>query len=841
MNLRICYFYSLLPLLAINSQAQDSETPDEASYSYDVVETVVVVGSRRQSRALEEMAVPVDVFENDLLQTHSEMLDSLASTIPSYNVGREPISDAATLMRPANLRGLPSDSTLVLVNGKRRHRGAVIGEFISGINKGAQGVDINPLAGIAVKRVEVLRDGASAQYGSDAIAGVLNFVLEDNPNINRWEVQYGSTFEGDGAQARLSGVFGLPLGVDGFLTLALDAKHNEATVRSSQDPQATKLVEDGFANVSDPVVKWGSPEVKDNYKILANGMMPVSLGEVYGFSNWGKRDVDGSFFFRNPNTRQNVFVLGGGADAVRLVADVSGEGCPTVTVGDGRASHPGLQELIADDNCFVFNEWFPGGFTPRFGGIVNDRSTTFGWRGDLPDEDYKFDFSITFGRSQAIYEIHNTVNASYGPNSPIDFYLGEAIQAEQLLILEWQTIVDVDLFSDLNIAWGLQYHRENYQIVAGENASWQRGRFYTAGFSVGSNGFQGYSSDVAGKFSRYNLGAYAEFEVDWTEDLLLSFASRWEDFSDFGDTFNGKFAFHYQVMPDIGLRGSVSTGFRAPTVGQSNLRRTSTGFSGGQLVEQVVLPPTNPVSVLKGGKALEPETSVNTTLGLTFALRNVDISVDWFNIAVDRRIALTGLDLSEGDRANLLAAGVTGADTVSRVNFYVNDFDTNTSGIDVVATTDLLFNTGLLSLTVLVNMTLTDVTSNLANSTLDAATAKEIEDALPDYRITSTATYSIGRWRTMSRLNYFGSVYEHLFTDPTLAIETDGLVTADAEVSFQFTPSLQITAGLRNVLNTYPDKHRWAHTYGFLGADYPLTHPAGFDGGSYYLKVVMDI
>ena len=841
MNARNSYFCCLLPLLAINAQAQESETLTEESSSGEFVETVVVVGSRRQSRALDEMAVPVDVFENDLLQTHSEILDSLTSAIPSYNAGREPISDAATLMRPANLRGLSSDSTLVLVNGKRRHRGAVIGEFISGINKGAQGVDINPLAGIAVKRVEVLRDGASAQYGSDAIAGVLNFVLEDNPNINRWEVQYGSTFEGDGAQARLSGVFGLPLGVDGFLTLALDAKHSEPTVRSSQDPQATKLVEDGFKDVADPVVKWGSPEVKDNYKILVNGMMPVAVGEVYGFSNFGKRDVDGSFFFRNPNTRQNVFVVGTGVDAVRLVADVSGEGCPTVTVGDGRASHPGLQDLITNTNCFVFNEWFPGGFTPRFGGIVNDRSTTFGWRGDLPDEGYKFDFSLTFGRSQAIYEIHNTVNASYGPNSPTDFYLGEAIQAEQLLSLEWQTIVDVDRFSELNIAWGFQYHRENYQIVAGEDASWQRGRFYTAGFSVGSNGFQGYSNDVAGNFSRYNLGAYAEFEIDWTKDLLLSFASRWEDFSDFGDTLNGKFAFHYQVMPDVGLRGSLSTGFRAPTVGQSNLRRTSTGFSGGQLVEQVVLPPTNPVSALKGGRALEPETSINTTLGLTFTLGYVDISVDWFNVAVDRRIALTGLDLTEDDRASLLAAGVTGTETVSRVNFFVNDFDTNTSGLDVVASTDYLFNTGLLSLSVLANMTFTEVTSSLANSTLDAATAKEIEDALPDFRINSTATYIIGSWRTMARLNYFGSVYEHLFTDPTLAIETDGLVTADAELTFQVTPGTQITVGARNVLDTYPDKHRWAHTYGFLGADYPLTHPAGFDGGSYYLKVVMDI
>ena len=834
------YLLSVFIFASFFLYAQDAEQPASSEIESEDIETVVVVGTRRQGKTLGELAVPVDIVESEVLQTRHETIEALTSAVPSYNVGREPISDAATLVRPANLRGLPADSTLILVNGKRRHRGAVIGEYISSINRGAQGVDINPIAGMAIKHVEVLRDGASAQYGSDAIAGVVNFVLEDDPQVKRWEVQYGSTFEGDGEQARISGAYGMPVGVDGFATVVLDVRHNEPTVRSTQDPQAVELVRNGFTNVADPVVKWGAPEQKDNYKLVVNAAMPASMGELYGFGNWATKDVDGSFFFRNPNTRQNVFVVGSGADARRLVADIDGSGCPEVTVGDARADNPDLVNLISDPNCFVFNEWFPGGFTPRFGGIVNDRSMTFGWRGELPEDDYSFDFSISFGRNQAIYEIHNTVNASYGPNSPTDFYLGEAIQSEQIISLDWQTRSDIDAYSPLNIAFGGQFHREQYEIVQGQNESWQRGRFFDAGFSVGSNGFQGYSRDVAGEFARENYAAYADLEVDLTQDWLVSTAARYEEYSDFGNTLNGKFAARYQVNENVAVRGSVSTGFRAPSVGQSNLRRTSTGFSGGMLVEQVVLPPTHPISILKGGKVLETESSINASLGVTFELGTFDVTLDWFNIAVDNRIALTGLDLTPEDRAQLLAGGVTGVDTVTRVNFYVNDFDTTTTGIDLVARTTRQLGDGVLNLLVLANMTSTEITSSLANSTLDEATANEIEQAMPDARMNVSMDYTLARWSSRVSLKYYGEVFELLFTDPTLQIATDPMMMVDAEVSFQVTDTVKATAGVRNAFDTRPDEHQFSGVSGFLGADYPLNHPAGFDGGSYYTRLTVN-
>ena len=244
---------------AVGAQEPDPARDDDR-FEQRLLEEVVVVGTRRRERSPGALQVPVHILDAEDLQAdgNGDLLDALTSRIPSYNVGREPISDAATLIRPANLRGLPADSTLVLVNGKRRHRGAVIGEFVAGINKGAQAVDIVPLAGIALQRVEVLRDGASAQYGSDAIAGVLNFVLEDDPDVRRLRLQYGSTYEGDGDQITASGVVGTRLGARGYATLAFELQDSAPTSRGSQDPQATYLVENGYEGIADPVVVWGA-------------------------------------------------------------------------------------------------------------------------------------------------------------------------------------------------------------------------------------------------------------------------------------------------------------------------------------------------------------------------------------------------------------------------------------------------------------------------------------------------------------------------------------------------------------------------------------------------------
>ncbi len=821
---------SVLVAMLLGSAPIQSQTPAGADEA--IIEEVVVVGTRRSTESTSGLAVPVDILDAASLGGGGDMLDVLAARIPSYNVNREPISDAATLVRPANLRGLPADSTLILVNGKRRHRGAVIGEFVSGINKGAQGVDIAPLIPMALQRVEVLRDGASAQYGSDAIAGVINFVLEDDPEVRRVQLQYGSTFAGDGDRTTVAGSFGTRLGRDGFATISAELRDSAPTSRGSQDPQATYLIDNGYTSVADPVVIWGSPEVENDFKVLVNAAAEAGVSELYGFGGWSGRDVDGSFFYRNPNTRSGVFA---GTDGNLLVADLTpddGVACPSVPVIGGLAVPGALNAVIADPDCFVYNEWFPGGFTPRFGGEVADSFATGGWRGSRGDLNY--DFSLSAGRNEAVYRIRNTVNASYGPDTPTMFDLGAQIQFERLANADFTLPVDVGAASDLNVAFGAQFHQEIFEIVAGDTESWAPGGFEDQGFSVGSNGFQGFSADVSGRFSRDSYSAYLDLEVDATDAWLVSGALRYEEFSDFGDTANGKLASRFSFSDAFALRVAASTGFRAPSIGQSNLRRAATVVVDGQLAESLTLPPTNPVAMLKGGRQLQPEESVNLSLGAVFSLGAVDVSLDWFRIDVDDRIALTQQSLSDRDRADLVAANFIGAETVTAVSFFVNDIRTETIGADLVVDTGFDWAGGRASLTLAGNATRTKVLER--GATLSEAAARELEDALPDSRATLTFEYARGSWNGLVRVNYYDDVYEHLFNCETCAITTEALTVVDAALTWTLSSAYTVSLGVDNLFDKQPDEHRFAGVAGYLGADFPLNHPSGFNGGSYYLR-----
>ncbi|MCY3811166.1 MAG: TonB-dependent receptor [Gammaproteobacteria bacterium] len=829
--------FSAIVAGAVAAAAQDDDragpTRDE---EHERIEEIVVVGTRRQERSSAQSPVPVDVIGARQLRSQGDgdMLDVLAAQVPSYNVGREPISDAATLLRPANLRGMPADSTLILVNGKRRHRGGVIGEFVAGINKGAQAVDIAPLAGIAMKQVEVLRDGASAQYGSDAIAGVMNFVLQDDPDARRFDIQYGQTFVGDGDQITAAGVFGTRLGGDGFLTFALELKDSAPTSRGSQDPQASHLVANGYTDVANPVVIWGAPDVENEFSLLANAAVEAGVGELYGFGNWSGRDVDGSFFYRNPNTRTGVFADGMGSLLVADVTPNDAAACERVAVADGLADRSALARVMADPNCFVYSEWFPGGFTPRFGGEIGDSALTAGWRGVRPGG-LRYDFSVSAGRNEAVYRIRNTVNASYGPNTPTAFDLGAQIQFERLLNADFALPVDVGAYSDLNVAFGAQHHKEVFEMVAGDTESWAPGGFEDQGFSVGSNGFQGFSADVAGRFGRDSYAGWLDLEVDATSRWLVSGALRYENFSDAGDTLKGKMASRLALSDNVALRAAGSTGFRAPSIGQSSLRRAATVFRDGRLQESLTLPPTDPVAMLKGGRQLDPEESVNFSVGAALALGPVNVTLDWFRITVDGRIVLTEQSLSAENRAELLTANVVGAETVTAVAFFVNDIDTETTGLDLVADTALDLADGRLEATLAWNVTDTQILER--GATLSDRGVRELEDGLPESRGTLTLDYARGSWTALLRWRYYGELYEHLFNCESCWIETGAMVAVDAELSWAASDHLTATLGFKNVGDRQPDRHRFAGVAGYLGADYPLNHPAGFNGGSYFLRL----
>ena len=840
-NRRMAVFAALLPGLALFQ-------PDPAvaqSGSAEELEELVVIGSRRAARTSTEAPVPIDVLSETDLQSQgsTDILDVLTNVVPSYNVGREPISDAGTLIRPANLRGMPSDSTLVLVNGKRRHRGAVIGEFITGINKGAQGVDLMPLAGIAMKQVEVLRDGASAQYGSDAIAGVMNFVLSDDPEARNIQVHLGQYYEGDGDIWQVSGLFGTHLGREGFATLAFEVKDTGPTSRGVQDAGAQALIDAGNRAVpnypEDFAIIWGTPIIENDYKFLVNSAVETGANsEVYAFGNYASRVTDGSFFYRNPTNRRGVFVDGNNN---LLVAD-------TTTNGSGGCSNvntpANLQAMIQSPNCFVFNEVFPGGFTPRFGGKVIDSNFVSGLRGEWNGIGY--DVSASFGRSEIQYVMRSSLNPSMGPNSPTSFDLGTQIQSERLLNVDFTYPIDLGLASDLNLAFGGQVHAEQFEIKAGDRASSEPGGFQDQGFAIGSNGFQGFSVDVAGRFKRRSNALYVDAEVDVTENWLASAAFRWEDFEDFGNTSNFKLATRFDLTDNLSLRAAYSTGFRAPTVGQANLRRSSTNFLNGRLVENQQVSPTSPVAAQKGGQALRPEESDNFSVGVVWGIGDLQLTLDYFRIEVEDRLFLKQEVLTPQDQAQLAAAGVLNANLIGNISFFVNDFATETSGVDVVATLPLEWGLGTTDFTLSYNFTDTKV-ERKANSSVPAAQIRELEEQLPDQRINLTALHTWNKWSLMLRGNWYDETFEYLFTDYSIPpIVTPALFVLDAEVGLQVTDSISVNVGAKNVFDERPAE--WSITKpngsvetgrspGYAGMIYPLNSAAGLNGGYYYLRV----
>ena len=569
---------------------------------------------------------------------------------------------------------------------------------------------------------------------------------------------------------------------------------------------------------------------------MINTAFGAGAAEGYAFMTHASREVDGSFFYRNPTNRSGVYA----ADGNVLFADTTGAGgCPIGPLSATSFADAQVFLNSAPDNCFSFNEFFPGGFTPRFGGTVTDTAFTAGLRGEM-DSGLSYDFSVGTGSNEVDYTITDTVNASLGPNSPTEFDLGSQSQEELLVNADFSIGVDMGLASPLNIAFGAQYHDEEFSIGAGQRESWAAGEFADQGFSIGSNGFQGFSEDVAGSFSRDSFGLYLDSEVDITDALVLSGAMRFEDFSDFGDTFNGKIAGRYAITDNFGVRASWSTGFRAPTLGQSNLQRASTSFIAGQgLVSALTIASTNPIAEFFGGGQLEEETSENYSIGVTATIGALDLTVDYFNIQVEDRIAQTRANLTAADITALTALGVSDAAGLSQVSYFVNDFDSETQGVDVVANYGFDTTAGTTDLTLAYNWNDTSVTNR--GTTIGDGRAREIEDALPETRATFTVNHASGPFSGLLRLNYYGEAYESLFNDATLPVETPALTYVDAEVSYDFVDHFTVSIGAKNLFDSYPDEWTTAgftgNDGGFLGAIYPLNHPAGFNGGSYYVRL----
>ena len=805
----------------------------QAAETTATLEEVVVVGSRGAPRSVGDSPVPVDVISADELGKagSNDLMMQLQGAVPSLNVHLQPISDAASMIRPANLRGLSSDSTLIMVNGKRRHRASVIAFQGGGVNDGSQGPDISVIPSIALKSVEVLRDGAAAQYGSDAVAGVINFVLNDSAEGGTIKVKKGEFSEGDGATTVVMGNFGMPLTDAGFMNVSFQMKENDATSRSVQRPDAQGLIDAGNTSVAVPAQIWGAPIIDDDVTFFFNSGLDLGNGsEAYMFGNYSERDIDGGFYFRNPDGRGGVFTKG---DGTRLIADVTGDmsgNCPTAL---DPSDYAGRDAVIADPNCYILNQAAPGGYTPRFIGNITDSSFTMGRSGEIADgmmAGTAYDVSGSVGRNEATFGLNNTFNPSMGPDSPRDFETGSYIQLAKTF--------NVDLskeYGSTSVAYGYEWRETTFSVISGEEASWKTGPYAVQGFNVGSHGFAGFSPDSAGAFSRRNYAIYGDVSNQVSEDLLVQGALRYENYSSGLDTTNYKLAFNYQLTDDVALRGSHSTGFRAPTQGQANVVNTQTTLVDGQLTQAQTLP-----GFKLGADQLQPEESTSFAMGIVATLGDVELTADWFNIEVDDRIALTSNAApTAAQRAAMTAAGIPNAELIGEVNYFTNDFNTETSGLDIVATYSTNLMGGSTDLSAAYNYTDTEV-SDQGNVTSDSK-VKRLEEGLPNHRATFTMDQ---QWENVSafvRANYYGEYYA-VHAD-WFGTNADSAMTVDVEVTYDINESFNVSVGAQNIFDQEAEKidgSTGAVGEGVpgnvLGAIYYETSPMGIEGAFWYLS-----
>ena len=861
-----------------NTEEPEAESTEEAASEQDVVEieSVVVVGTRARPRSILDSAVPIDVVSNKSFEKQggADLPDLLRTLVPSYNINTQPISDASTVVRPANLRGLAPDHTLVLVNNKRRHRASVIHWLGNGLSDGSQGPDLSPIPAIALRQVEVLRDGASAQYGSDAIAGVMNFQLKDNHEGGSFEFKPGIYQYGDGRQFALAGNIGLGT-LDAWTSLSFEYGGADPTIRSVQRTDAMNLINAGNFSVKDPAQIWGQPIIEGDTKLFANyGATLTDTIDFYGHANYARKRVEGGFYFRNPNTRSGVFgrnvdlddddkpdefyLLVGNlaglpegvdkeADDIQLAHPVTGAVTATTdeertAIANGVPADPAkMQEVIKDPNLFSYQEMFPGGFTPRFGAFMWDSSVVIGVKGtalgDTLGKDLTWDLSGTFGRNHADFFIFNTVNASLGPDTPTHFDPGDYIQTDYYLNFD----VTYPLNDLVFLASGLEYRNEGFEIIEGERESHQIGPLAAQGFTAASNGFSGFSPVAAGKWHRYNVAAYLETEIRPIDPLLIALAVRGEQFELFGGALNYKVAANYKVTETMRLRGSYSTGFRAPTPGQQNTFNITTeyDFAKGDLVNKGTIPSTNAAVGVVTGKddnSLDPETSNNFTGGFTVDILGVNFTMDFFDIRLKNRLSVSQhFTLTDAQKAQLIAAGVTSAANLETFQFFINDFATTTNGIDFVVTAPIP-NGNLIAVYNFTNTTVTDHNPD----TLDDHRIRELQENLPAHRASATVIQSItDMWSVLGRASYFSGWFdsEDFLQNPDVEEtgEYTGRVIFDLETTYTVESGLSLTLGGRNILNTYPDEN--PNAADSVGNKYGQFSPFGFDGAFWYAKV----
>lgn len=873
-------------VLALAVTAAHSVIAQEAD-----LEEVIITGTRLADRSAADSPVPVDVISGSDMRVNgsTDIQDMLRTQVPSFDINTQPISDAATISRPPNLRGLSPDNVLVLVNGKRRHRGSIISFLGGGISDGAQGVDLASIPGLALKQVEVLRDGASSQYGSDAIAGVLNFILRDDSEGFEIVARAGSTFEDDGENYMIAANLGLPLGDRGFVNITGEMREVDGTVRSVVRNDVAYQVANGYTPVADfqaintytneAPQYWGQPDVDDDFKIFINAAFEINENaELYAFGNQAERSVAGGFFYRNvvggPSGQRGGVYRGpvvdpttglksdGGVPSV-LVGDMDGgssciDGIPLGGQGGITPDPDFLASVTADPNCFSFIETIPAGFVPRFGGDNEDQAIAVGLRGTIGmGSGLNYDISAQRGSNKTDFFINNTINASLGPNTPRNFIPGGQEQTETVYNLDLSYGFEVGLASELNIAVGAEYREEEFDLFAGDEASYILGPLASQGFSSSSNGFGGFPRNTSAE--QDNTAYYIDAEADVTERLTLQAAVRHEEFSNFDSTTNYKLAGLVHVTDAFRIRAAISTGFHAPTAGQASITNVTTQNVAGVLVDQGTLPLFSAAGQLaadyvesfgNGRPELGPEEADNFSIGVAFDIGSSSWTIDYYEIDVEDRIALganvdflAALNFAGGgsdyesvsDALTGLDANGTinrqeflGLDDLSQFRFFTNSFDTSTEGVDIVGNMNFELMSGSSTVTVAFNYNKTEVTDAGTINPISGGRIEALEDLLPNIKGNVSWSHSQNKWTTLLRANYYGD-----WTSTGNGYDVDAAILVDAQIAYQLTDNLELVAGVENLFDEYPDE---TPNPGGLGQLYPEDSPFGFNGGAWYVQ-----
>ena len=795
-QLRLIPGYAALVALTCTSMLASTAT---FAQDDDAIEEIITLGSRVPGRVSADMAVPVDTLGADDMSAtgQTEVGRMLQSLAPSFNFSSSSISDGTDALRPATLRGLGPDQTLVLVNGKRRHQAALI-HINNSVGRGTAGTDMNAIPAAAISRVEVLRDGAAAQYGSDAIAGVINLQLKDGSEGGSLGVSVGEYSEGDGQTTNIDMHKGFSLGSDGFLAVTLNYRDRERTSRTNPqggclyggcvDTDDNGFLEPAPGNETREVTGPGRNGFRigdadsTQFAVVVNAGLALGTGELYSFITYSGREGQSGAFYRNP-------------------------------AGSGAALDDG-ENVVID------------GFLPHINSEIDDLSFNFGYTTEF-DDGSSIDISYTNGRNSIDYTTSNSANYSFANELNFGRGLSDADIRAQIpreafaygIELSLQTI-NIDYttsIGDVFVALGSELRHDAYKVTPGDEYSYtdydsvDGNPLYPQNASGGIQGFPGISPSSAADETRNVVSFYVDAEYQLTDNLLVNGAVRYDDYDGFGDTTNFKLAGNLRITDNFRLRGAASTGFRAPSMQQLYFSNISTQFIDGQQIETGTFRNDSPVAQAIGIPDLKEEESTNLSLGAVIDISdNWDLAIDFYSIEIDDRIVISnnlGTGLSDALDAALLAAGAGGG------QFFLNAIDTETQGVDIVSTySDIGLLGGFLSLTLAANFTETDITRIFSNSSIIGALPPEvifggfqpsvIETWQPEDRISFSGVWTKDKWSANLALNRYGE-----YTTVDSGSQTYGAeMLTDLRVAYDMDNGMSLFLSGNNIFDVTPDE-----------------------------------